>query len=86
MAFDQMSMSGWKLAWLGLEVGDLGDLVIVSGIDEAQAGLRAFSPADLGPAGCVLTAARDPAGPAGSQPGEVGVGVCSSCGAGSWFR
>jgi len=24
-----MSTAGWKLVWLGLEVGDLGDLVIV---------------------------------------------------------
>jgi hypothetical protein len=55
-----MSTAGWKLVWFGLEVGDSGDLVIVSEIKEAQAGLRAFSPGDLGPAGCVLTAAGDP--------------------------
>jgi hypothetical protein len=38
-----MSTAGWKVVWRGLEVGDLGDLVIVSEIKEGQAGLWAFS-------------------------------------------
>jgi hypothetical protein len=42
-----MSTGSWKLVWLGSEVGDLGDLVIVSEIKEAQAGWWAFLPGDL---------------------------------------
>jgi hypothetical protein len=60
VAFDQMSTASWKLVCLGPEVGDLGDLVIVAEIKEAQAGLRAFLPGDLDPAGGVLTLADDP--------------------------
>jgi len=39
-----MSTGSWKLVRLGSEVGDLGDLVIVSEIKEAQAGWWAFLP------------------------------------------
>lgn len=55
-----MSTAGWKLAWLGPEVGDRGDLAVVSEIKEAQAGLRALLPGELDPAACVLTLADDP--------------------------
>ena len=46
-----MSAAGWKLAWLGPEVGDQGDLAVVGEMEEAQAGLGAFWPGELDPAG-----------------------------------
>jgi hypothetical protein len=60
VAFDQMSAAGWKFVGIGPEVGDQGDLAVVGEIEEAQAGLGAFWPGELGPAGCVLAFADDP--------------------------
>src|SRR3984885_11547807 len=55
-----MSAAGWKFIWIGPEVGDQSDLAVVGEIEEAQAGLGAFWPGELGPAGCVLAFADDP--------------------------
>ena len=60
VAFDQMGAAGWEFVWLGPEVGDPGDLAVVGEIEEAQAGLGAFWPGELGPARCVLAFADDP--------------------------
>ena len=51
VAFDQMSAAGWKLVWLGPEVGDQGDLAVFVELEEAQAGLRALLPGERDPAG-----------------------------------
>ena len=62
-----MSAAGRKFVWLGPEVGDQGDLAVVGEIEEAQAGLGAFWPGELDPAGCALAFADD------SLHGEVPV-------------
>jgi hypothetical protein len=62
-----MSAAGWEFVWLGPEVGDHGDLAVVGEIEEAQAGLGAFWPSELDPAGCVPAFADD------SLHGEVPV-------------
>ena len=59
VAFDQMSAAGWKLVWLGPEVGDQGDLAVFVELEEAQAGLRALLPGELDPAGRVLALGDD---------------------------
>ena len=41
-----MSTAVWQLVRVGPEVGDPGDLAVVSEIEEAQAGLRALPPAN----------------------------------------
>ena len=60
VAFDQVSTAGRKLVRIGPEVGDPGDLAIVSKLEKAQPGLGALRPVELDPAGRVLTLADDP--------------------------
>ena len=55
-----MSAAGWNFVWLGPEVGDQDDLAVVGEIEEAQAGLGAFWPGELDPAGCALAFADYP--------------------------
>ena len=55
-----MSAAGWKFVGIGPEVGDQGDLAVAGEFEEAQAGLGAFWPGELDPAGCVLTLGDDP--------------------------
>jgi hypothetical protein len=55
-----MSAAGWTFIWLGPEASDHGDLAVVGEIKEAQAGLGASWPGELGPAGCALAFAGDP--------------------------
>jgi hypothetical protein len=55
-----MSAAGWKLVWVGPEVGNPGDPAIVSEFEKAQAGLCALVAGELDPAGGVLTLADDP--------------------------
>ena len=55
-----MSAAGRKLVRVGPEVRDQGDPAVVGEIEEAQAGLRAFWPGELDPAGGVPAFADDP--------------------------
>src|ERR1700750_1466282 len=55
-----MSAASWKFVVIGPEVGDQGDLAVVGEVEDARAGLGAFWPGELDPAGCVLASADDP--------------------------
>src|SRR5260370_5550491 len=55
-----MGAAIWQLVRIGPEVGDQGDLAVVSEIKEAQAGLRALRPGELDPAGGVPALTDDP--------------------------